>query len=216
MRRHGHRLAVALLIALTLAFPTSAIGHKPAATTPPTTTVVKIEPVQIKDQRPPVDETSLLDAGIAGVTAIAGVLVGVRYTRKSERDRMSREERNDEIAEIAKLVDRVTAVTGRLAAFGTGTANREDVVALSADVRAVLDARDRVRDPEIRGSVESFAAAAQEVVQDPKPGPVLTAQLKATASTADVVKARAKQAIETLRSANMPSKPSKKTRRAAA
>jgi hypothetical protein len=213
MRHHGHRLAVALLIVLALAFPTSAIGHKPAATTPPTTTVVKVEPVQIKDQRPPVDETSLLDAAIAGVTAIAGVMVGARYTKKSEQDRMSREERNDEIAEIAKLVDRVSAVTDRLAAFGTGTAKPEDVVTLSADVRAVLDARDRVRDPEIRGSVESFAAAAQEVVQDPKPGPVLTAQVKATASTADVVKARAKQAIETLRSANMPSK---KTRRAAA
>ena len=100
MLRHGRRLAVALLIVLSLGVPASAAGQKPAAKAPTTTTtvtIVKVEPVRIEEKRPPVDETSLLDAAIAGMTALAGVGVGVLYTRKSEKDKAAREERNREI-----------------------------------------------------------------------------------------------------------------------
>jgi hypothetical protein len=218
MLRHGRRLAVALVIVLSLGVPTSATGQRLAAKAPTTTTItiVKVEPVRIEEKRPPVDETSLLDAAIAGITALGGVAVGVRYTRKSEKDRATREQRNREIDDVARLVDRVTAVTNRLPTFSAGNANPDDVAELAADVRAVLDARDRVQDLAIRGSVEAFAAAAQEVVRDPKPGPVLSAQVEATATAAKVVKARTAQAIDALRGANTASRRARRAARKAA
>jgi hypothetical protein len=218
MRRHGRGTAVVLFVVLSLGLPGSLTVADAAARAPttaaraPTTTIVKVEPVRIEEKRPPVDETSLLDAAIAGITALGGVVAGAAFTRRSEIARATREERNREIDDLVELVDRVTAVTNRLPLFGAASAKPKDVAELAADVRAVSDARGGAKDLAIRGSVDAFTAAAQEVVRDPSPGQVLSMQLRATTAAADVVKARVEEAIGALRRAN---EPSRKPRRAA-
>lgn len=88
----------------------------------------------------------------------------------------------------------------------TQTTGDPDILGLAADARAVVDARNRVRDPKVRGAIDVFATVAQEIIRDPELGPALSDQLKTVAATADMVERHSEEAKDTLRAEGVSSK----------
>ena len=186
---------VLLLIAVSLLSASSTEAW--AASTPSTTktTIVHVN----DDDDGGVDATSLLDSAVSGLIALGGVGIGVAANRRIERGKAFREECASQIADIDALIDGVTTVTNRLPVFQSGNAQQEDVLGLQADLSAVRDARNRVRDTSVRGAVDVFSVAVKEIIREPKPGKALSDQAQAATSAADMIKARAEEAKDVLR-----------------